>query len=112
MTPKSPILQTVCSGGFIDRIKTEDGVKAFNCVAYVIRLTPEALSKYIFATGGVYRDFCETDEEYLELRDQKERDMNELIADITDALGIKNEGISFTNNVSEIFTVTQIKPFI
>ena len=112
MTPKSPILQTICSGGFINRIKTEGGVKAFNCVVYVIRLTPEALNDYWNSEIIEDRSFFESQTEFEEYKIQKAKARAELIADITEAIGIKNEGISFTNNVSEIFTVAQIKPFM
>lgn len=105
---KSPILEEVTRGGFLDRVKTSDGVKVYNCTVYVIRLTPEALNDWIFSEISEHEDAFDTAEEYREYIASKKKEKEDLCKDIAEALHIKWKGTTVTQNVSEIFTVTNI----
>lgn len=104
----SPILQELSRGGFIDQVKTPHGIKAYNVVVFTVRLTPQALSDFMKSEITEESDFFNSAEEYEEYKTSKEEARADICKDIAEALGIKYKGITVTQNVSEIFTVTQI----
>ena len=107
---ESPILQLITKGEFLDCVKSADGVIKYRCTAIVIRLTPQALNEWILSSPSNSKDFFETAEEYEKYLADTEKARDDLCRSIVKALGIDNRGVTVTQNVSEIFTVTQILP--
>ena len=97
-------IELITKGSFIDKVND----KLFTVTAYVIRLNSAALNEYINTT--IYNDSTcfDTHEEYLEYIDQKRHQKDEFNRSIAVLLGIPPEGVTVSNAVSEVFTVTQI----
>ena len=110
MTPNTPILQVIAKGEFLDCVKSSDGVKKYRCTAIVVRLTPQALNEWIFSRPSDSKDFFKTAEEYENYLADKEKASDDLCRNIVKALNIDCKGVTVTQNISEIFTVTQILP--
>lgn len=111
MTPESPILQVIAKGEFLDCVKSSDGVEKYRCTATVIRLTPQALNDWIFSMlRSNDETLWETPEEYKKHLADTEKARDDLCRSIVKALDIDFKGVTVTQNVSEIFTVTQILP--
>ena len=107
---ESPILQMITKGEFLDRVKSSDGEIKYRCTAIVIRLTPQALNEWILYEPSNNKNFFETAEEYEKYLADKEKARDDLCRSIAKALDIDDKGVTVTQNISEIFTVTQILP--
>ena len=97
--------------GFIDHVNdNHGGTHDYSVTAFVVKFAPEVLNKYndIFN----YID----DPAVFDIDDYEERCHNRRIIQqhfknwICGLLGISSEGVTITQNVSEIFTVVQIVP--
>ena len=97
-------IELISKGSFVEEVND----KQFLITAYVIRLSPEALNKWLFCSVIPDRDCFETYEEYIEDCRLKQCERNELYAKIYGLLGISSDEAVLTRNLSEIFTVTQI----
>lgn len=104
----SDYIQIIAKGEFIDALNTPNGIKKYRVAAYVIRLSPEALDKYFDVFYYDDPDSFETRKEYEENRSIKKAEQKPFIKRICDLIGISDKGIHLTQNVSEVFTVTQI----
>lgn len=107
---ESPILQLITKGEFLDRVKSSDGEIKYRCTATAIRLTPETLNEWLFSKTNDYKALFESAEEYEKYLADKEKARDDLYKSIIKALNIEDKGVTITQNVSEIFTVTQILP--
>lgn len=114
MTPNTPILRLIAKGSYIDEVKTNHGKEKYLCTVYSVALSGEALNKY---NDDVEVDpienpdaFDAKGDDYLEIRYARDNAKANFKAWICGALGIDTVGVTITQNVSEIFTVTQIKP--
>lgn len=114
MTPKTPILQLIAKGSYVDEVNTSHGKEKYICTVYTVALSGEALNKY---NEDIEVDpiedpdaFDAKGDDYLEIRYARDNAKANFKAWICGALGIDTVGVTITQNVSEIFTVTQIKP--
>lgn len=114
MTPNTPILQLIAKGSYVDEENTSHGKEKYICTAYTVALSREALNKY---NDDIEIDpiedpdaFDAKGDDYLEIRCARDNAKANFKAWICGALGIDTIGVTVTQNVSEIFTVTQILP--
>lgn len=114
MTPNTQILQLIAKGSYIDKSNTNHGKEKNLCTVYAVALSSEALDKY---NDDVEVDpiedpdaFCARGDDYLEIRCARDNAKANFKAWICGALGIDTIGVTIMQNVSEIFTATQIVP--
>ena len=113
MTPNTQILQLIAKGSYIDEVKTNHGKEKYLCTVYSVALSGEALNKYNDFEVDPIEDpdaFDAKGNDYLEIRCARDNARVNFKAWICGALGIDTVGVTITQNVSEIFTVTQILP--
>ena len=104
------ILQVITKGEFLDCVKTAHGTEKYRCTATVVRLAPYALNEWIFSEPSNSKNFFETAEEYENYLESKKEIRDNFCKTIAKVLNIDYKGVTVTQNVSEIFTVTQILP--
>lgn len=102
-------IEMIATGSTIDDDPGYQG-KVYRILTWTFRLNPTGLNRWIFSdTLTVWPECYETREEFEAVKARKERQREELEAEIRDQLGIQGDGVTITQNISEIFTAVQIR---
>ena len=101
-------VEVIATGSTLDSDPGFKG-KIYEIRTWTFRLNHIGLNRWIHTdTLTVWPECYETREEYEAIKAEKERQREELEADIRVLLGITGDGVTITKNLSEIYTAVQI----
>ena len=102
-------IELIASGSTLDNDPGYQG-KVYRILTWTFRMNHVGLNRWIFSdTLTVWPECYETREEFEAVKARKEHRREELEAEIRDLLGIMGDGVTITQNISEIFTAVQIR---